>query len=82
MKLGAAVQLLNGPPWACACVGGARCCFVQERKAVELQRAATIAAGLFAALLDTKTPGVTSAGGSLMRYQAREPYQIVEGGEC
>lgn len=42
MTLGEALDLLNTPPWACACIGPPLCCRYSFIQAQALQRAAHI----------------------------------------
>lgn len=48
MTLGEALELLNAPPWACACVGPPFCCHYGFVQAYALQRGAHIVAKLLA----------------------------------
>jgi hypothetical protein len=48
MTLGEALELLNAPPWACACIGPPLCCRYSFIQARALQRGAHIVAKLLA----------------------------------
>lgn len=48
MTLGGAMALLNGPRWACACVGPPHCCRFSFIQAKALHRGAHVVVKLFA----------------------------------